>query len=99
MAGRIGFWSYVHADDATEGGRVRKLASDLREQYALISGESIEIFVDRNAIVWGDNWREKIDSSLASILFFISVITPRYFQSAQCRRELQELLGVLSASG
>jgi hypothetical protein len=90
MAGRIGFWSYVHADDATEGGRVRKLASDLREQYALISGESIEIFVDRNAIVWGDNWREKIDSSLASILFFISVITPRYFQSAQCRRELQE---------
>jgi hypothetical protein len=38
----------------------------------------------------GDNWREHIDSSLASILFFIAVITPRYFLSVECRRELQE---------
>jgi TIR domain len=90
MAGRVGFWSYVQDDDAAERGRVRQLASDLQEQYALISGEPIEIFVDRDAIAWGDDWREQIDSSLASILFFMPVITPRYFQSAQCRRELQE---------
>ena len=90
MAGRVGFWSYVYADDVADGGRIRRLASDLREQYALISGEPVDIFVDHDAIAWGDNWREQIDSSLASILFFVPVITPRYFLSAECRRELQE---------
>jgi len=90
MPAEVGFWSYVHADDAAEGGRIRQLASDLREQYALISGEPIDIFVDRDALAWGDDWREQIDSRLASILFFIAVITPRYFLSAECRRELQE---------
>jgi hypothetical protein len=90
MPARVGFWSHVHADDVAEGGRIRQLASDLREQYALISGESIDIFVDYDALAWGDNWREQIDSSLASILFFVAVITPRYSLSAECRRELQE---------
>jgi hypothetical protein len=90
MSGRVGFWSYVHADDVAEGGRIKQLANHLCEQYALISGESIEIFVDHDALEWGDNWREHVDSSLASILFFIAVITPRYFLSVECRRELQE---------
>jgi hypothetical protein len=90
MSGRVGFWSYVHVDDAAEGGRIRRLALDLREQYALISGEPIEIFVDHEALAWGDNWRENVDSTLASILFFVAVITPRYFLSVECRRELQE---------
>jgi hypothetical protein len=90
MPTRVGFWSYVHADDTAEGGRIKQLANDLREQYALLTGEAIDIFVDQDALAWGDNWREKIDSSLALILFFIPVITPRYFLSSQCRRELQE---------
>jgi hypothetical protein len=55
MPAREGFWSYVHADDVAEGGRIRRLANDLKEQYALISGESIEIFVDRDALAWGDD--------------------------------------------
>jgi TIR domain len=88
MPARVGFWSYVHADDLAEQGRIRQLASDLADQYALISGESIEIFVDRDALAWGDNWREKIDASLESIVFFVPVITPRFFQSTECRREL-----------
>lgn len=90
MPTRVGFWSYVHADDSAESGRIRQLANDLREQYALLTGEPIEIFVDQDALAWGDDWRERIDASLASILFFIPVITPRYFLSSECRRELQE---------
>lgn len=90
MPTRVGFWSYVHADDSAEGGRIRQLANDLREQYALLSGEPIDIFVDQDALSWGDDWRERIDASLASILFFIPVISPRYFTRPECRRELQE---------
>ena len=89
MRDRTGFLSYVHADDQAEGGRIKQLASDLGDQYAMISGEPINIFVDRDDLVWGDNWREKIDASLNSGLFFIPVITPRFFESTECRRELQ----------
>jgi TIR domain len=92
MAATGGFWSYVHADDLTEQGRIKQLADDVAQQYALITGEAIEIFLDRNALSWGDNWREKIDLSLASILFFVPVITPRFLLSSECRRELQEFV-------
>jgi hypothetical protein len=54
----------------------------------MITGESIELFLDRDSLEWGDEWRPKVDASLASIAFFIPVLTPRYFTSAECRREL-----------
>ncbi|MGH4011038.1 MAG: TIR domain-containing protein [Pseudonocardiaceae bacterium] len=54
----------------------------------MITGESIQIFLDRSDLSWGEEWRVKIDEALASIAFFIPIITPRYFQSEECRREL-----------
>lgn len=95
-----GFWSYVHADNDAEGGRILQLANDVVKQYELITGDSIQIFQDRTSIAWGEDWRDKVDSSLAAILFFVAVLTPRYFLSSECRRELQtfarraEALGV-----
>jgi len=88
MAGS-GFWSYVHADDEADGGRIGQLARDLVKQYEMLTAESIELFLDRDALEWGNRWRSEVDASLASVVFFIPVITPRYFRSAECRRELQ----------
>jgi hypothetical protein len=87
MANATGFWSYVHRDDDAEGGRITRIATDLTAQYETITGESIQIFCDRSNIEWGDEWRTVADSALASIVFFIPVLTPRYFQSEECRRE------------
>lgn len=84
-----GFWSYVHADDEAEGGRIVRLANDVKIQFQMLTGDSIALFLDKDAIEWGEDWRKKIDSSLASIAFFIPVMTPRYFMSAECRRELR----------
>jgi hypothetical protein len=84
-----GLWSYVHADDQDEGGRIRQLARDVKAQFEMQTGDTIELFFDADAIEWGDKWREKIDDGLATIAFFMPVLTPRYFQSAECRRELQ----------
>ena len=84
-----GFWSYVHADNDTDGGRVSRLARDLAAQFEMLTGEKIRLFLDRDDIDWGEDWRGKIDESLASIAFFIPVLTPRYFMSPECRRELQ----------
>jgi hypothetical protein len=84
-----GFWSYVHADDDADGGRVSRLAHDVAAQFEMLTGESIDLFLDRDDIDWGEDWRNKIDESLSSIGFFIAVLTPRYFRSPECRRELQ----------
>lgn len=87
-----GFWSYVHADDDTEGGRITRLGRDVVSQFELLTGERINLFLDADALQWGDSWRSEIDGSLSSIAFFVPVLTPRYFLSAECRRELQFVL-------
>jgi hypothetical protein len=99
VAELTGFWSYVHKDDETEAGRISRLARDVVAQYELLTGESIELFLDQDAIEWGENWRGKIDASLASVAFFIPVLTPRYFLSSECRRELQSFARRATALG
>lgn len=84
-----GFWSYVHADDGAEGGRIAQLGRDIAAQFQLLTGEPIELFLDRDSLEWGAHWSERIESSLANIAFFIPVLTPRYFASPACRSELQ----------
>jgi|GEM_PF-636425 len=84
-----GFWSYVHLDDEAEGSRITRLAKDVTTQFEMLTGEPISLFVDRDALSWGDNWRDLVDSRLVSVAFFIPVMTPRYFMSPECRRELQ----------
>lgn len=84
-----GFWSYVHVDDDADGGRVARLAHDVAAQFEMLTGEKIDLFLDRDDIDWGEDWRNKIDESLSSVGFFIAVLTPRYFTSPECRRELQ----------
>lgn len=85
----LGFWSYVHADDETDMGRVQQLAHDIVANYEALSAESIRLFLDRDDIHWGDTWREGVNEALTNVAFFVAVLTPRYFRSAECRREFQ----------
>ncbi|MDQ7794519.1 MAG: toll/interleukin-1 receptor domain-containing protein [bacterium] len=88
-----GFWSYVRRDDEIEGGRISALAALVQDQYELLTGgEKLPLFLDRDAIEWGQHWKTVIDKSLASTTFFIPVLTPAYFESPECRRELQEFI-------
>jgi len=89
MANLQGFWSYVHADDKAENGRISQLAKDIVSQFEMYTGEEISLFLDKESLEWGKNWRNEIDRNLVSTGFFIPILTPRYFMSAECRRELQ----------
>ena len=82
-----GFWSYVREDDEAEGGRILRLANDIKAEYELRTAEEIDLFVDREGISWGDRWRDVIDGNLESVAFFIPIMTPRYFLKKECRRE------------
>lgn len=55
MASFAGFWSYVHDDDETEGGRISRLAKDVADQYQMLTGERIELFLDKDSIECGQN--------------------------------------------
>jgi hypothetical protein len=88
MTDSSGFWSYVHKDDDADGGRIVQLAHDILAQYEMLTNESTKLFLDRDDMAWGNEWRAKIDGSLASVAFFIPVLTPRYFASAVCMAEL-----------
>lgn len=90
MENLIGFLSYVHDDDAAEGRRIINLAEDLINQFQMLTGENVELFIDRKSIGLGEDWQNKIDSVISSIAFFIPIITPRYFFSPECRGELQK---------
>lgn len=93
------FWSYAHEDDRLDGGRLTALARQLAEEYALITGDTIELFVDRDDLSWGDEWRKIIDAALSSTSFFVPVITPRYFTRPECRRELLDFYGTAKSLG
>jgi hypothetical protein len=97
---RAAFWSYAHRDDENDDGAVLRLSDLLRKQYELATGEPLEIFID-TMIEWGEEWKRRIDSELSETTFFIPVLTPAYFASPECRRELvtfasqAEALGVI----
>jgi len=85
-----GFWSYAHADDKNDGGAVVRLAKRVMSEYALLSGEWLRLFIDRD-LEWGDEWKRRIDQALQETTFFIPIITPTYFISEECRRELASI--------
>ena len=66
-----------------------QLAHDVTAQYEMITGEAINLFLDRDSLTWGDDWRARIDQGLQTAVFFVAIITPRFFMSSECRRELQ----------
>ena len=96
---RKGFWSYVHKDDEAEDERISKLAKDVVDEYELLTGDTIELFLDKDGVGWGDEWRKKIDDHLESVEFFVPVMTPRYFKSPECRLELNQFVRRASQFG
>jgi hypothetical protein len=84
----VGFWSYVQQDDADDFGRIVGLAQHLRGAFRLQTSSGLQLFLDRESLQWGDEWQARIDNAIAGTTFFIPVITPSYFRSTACRREL-----------
>ncbi len=86
----IAFFSYAHRDD--QNGRLSKLREHLSAEVSVQTGADFEIFQDRLDIRWGQNWKERIETSLNEVVFLIPVITPSFFTSQSCRNELQQFL-------
>lgn len=83
-----GFLSYTRDDNNQFGGVVDRLKTELSGWYEARTGRRLELFVDRDSIGWGQDWRREIGDSVRSATVFIPVITMRYFNSPACREEL-----------
>jgi hypothetical protein len=89
----VAFFSYAHADDAHSGGKLadfcRWLEADVR---ALTGNHTFRIFLDRDAIEWGERWKRMIDGGLDESAFLIPAISPTYLNRPECRREFLQFL-------
>jgi parallel beta-helix repeat protein len=93
MESAAAFFSYVHTDDEYDGGQIRRLRDALQGEMRMQLGtEEFDIFIDRDDISWGQSWKRRIDDSLASVTLLIPVLTPAFFGSKECRRELERFL-------
>ena len=82
--------SYAHEDDKYE--HVTRFYERLSHEVGVYIGEEFLIFRDREEILLGQSWKERIEESLDEVTFLIPIITPRFFNSSACRRELQRFL-------
>lgn len=84
----LSFWSYVHDDDRAIFGKIGMLHEDICNFYRFLAGVRIRIFLDRNDIGWGRQWRSVIADGINTTTFMMPIVTPSYFQSDACRDEL-----------
>ena len=88
----IGFMSYVRFDDEYENGRLTEFCNRLSGEVRIQTGEKFHIFQDRNDILWGQEWKHRLDESLEAVTFLIPIITPGFFKSQACRAELKHFI-------
>lgn len=86
----IAFMSYARTDDAY--GHLTSFRERLSQEVRTQTGDEFPIFQDRNDILWGQNWKERIEDSLDGATFLIPILTPSFFKSPACRSELERFL-------
>jgi hypothetical protein len=87
------FFSYTHFDDKHDQKQLSKLRERLAGEVRTQTGQPFEIFQDRISIRWGQQWEQRIDQTLEDeVTFLIPILTPSYFSSEACQKELELFL-------
>lgn len=86
------FLSYVHADDLNDSGRITQLRRRLESEIRMQLGEDFSIFQDKENILVGQQWRTQIENTIDETTLLISIITPSYLNSEECRKEVELFL-------
>jgi F-box protein 11 len=73
-------------------GHVTRFYERLSHEVGVYIGEEFLIFRDREEILLGQSWKERIEESLDEVTFLIPIITPFFFSSEACRDELERFL-------
>jgi cobaltochelatase CobT len=86
------FMSYAHADDKHDFGQLTQFRERLSGEVGVQTARDFPIFQDRESIEWGQNWRQRINDSLDTATFLLVFLTPNFFGSAECAKEVKRFL-------
>lgn len=85
----LAFLSYAIVDNSQ--GFVDQLAESLAHELQLQMGEPVNLYYDKK-IRTGEKWGEALQRALDDATFLIAILTPSYFKSKFCRKELEQFL-------
>ncbi|HSK74323.1 MAG TPA: toll/interleukin-1 receptor domain-containing protein [Pyrinomonadaceae bacterium] len=84
------FFSYVWEDD--ENGYLTTLCSAIGIEVRLQRSGKFDIFQDTKHIDVGQDFEDVIKENLNQVSLLIAILTPRFFKSKWCRKELEYFL-------
>jgi hypothetical protein len=87
-----GFWSYSRQADAADRGRIVELARLVADEYRNLTGTRLDLYLDVDGTRLGVDLRQTINANLRRSTFFIAVVSPLYYKSPECQRELRYFL-------
>lgn len=88
----VAFWSYTRFDDENDDGWLTALREALVSEVRALFGEQVEIFQDVDGVTWGEQWKQRLVNSSDDAVFLIPIVTPSYFASESCRKELEQFV-------
>ena len=86
------FLSYSHFDDEHDGQYITQFRKSLEGEVHALTGHNFVIFQDRRDIDWGQQWRQRIEQTIDSATFLITILSPKFFTSPECCREVKRFL-------
>ena len=85
------FMSYAHVDN--KYGQLTEFRDRLSNEVHVQTGEPFPIFLDRDDILLGQTWHQRIKEALQQeVTLLIPILTPSLFKSDACREELTVFL-------
>jgi hypothetical protein len=84
--------SYTRFDDQHHQAYLTTFREHLSGEVQAHTGKPFHIFQDIEDIEWGQQFEQRIDEALATVTFFIPILTPSFFTSKFCRYELERFL-------
>jgi hypothetical protein len=71
----------------------------LKEDLHKVSGKEVTTFFDKEGLRSGDTWDEKLQHASANSATLVPILTPSFFASEWCEKELETFLGGSGISG
>jgi hypothetical protein len=89
----FGFLSYARKDDEFENGKLTNFAKHLSTRISMQAAIDFKIYIDKKELKWGDQWLEKLKEVLEfEAIFLFPIITPNFFKSSNCKKEILTFL-------
>lgn len=82
------FLSYRHSDNDYLDDAITQLVEEIAKSYEFLYGNTLDVFIDKKSIEWGQDWQRELDRRIESCSIIMPAVTPGYIKSEACRKEL-----------